>query len=237
MLNQAIKEKVSKIASDIKLHTASSKTVSRIDLHNSKTWILFSGANSTDTTFSAEVLANAFDRPLFRVDLGMLVSKYIGETEKNVNALFAEAESENPILLLDEADSLFGKRTEVKDSHDRHENQEVSYLLQRLEEYQGVVILVTNLKADIDPEYKSQFRYTVDFQSEKDDAGENIMSDEKDSGHHTNPLRHTNPNTPEPGQSYPNPPEEKEPETRTPRGRSKFSLRSSSTVCKVDTKE
>ena len=100
---------------------------------------------------------------LYRIDLSAVVSKYIGETEKNLRRIFDAAEMGGAILLFDEADALFGKRTEVKDSHDRHANVEVSYLLQRMEAYQGLAILTTNLKGSLDQAFLRRIRFVIPF--------------------------------------------------------------------------
>ena len=105
---------------------------------------LFAGPSGTGKTLAAEVLANSLQLDLFRIDLSQVVSKYIGETEKNLRRLFDEAEDSSAILFFDEADALFGKRTDVRDAHDKYANQEVAYLLQRIESYAGLVILATN---------------------------------------------------------------------------------------------
>ena len=124
---------------------------------------LFSGGSGTGKTLAAEVLAHELQLDLYRIDLAALVSKYIGETEKNLARVFAAAEASGAILLFDEADALFGKRSEVKDSHDRYANIEVSYLLQRLETYRGLAILTTNLKQAIDPAFQRRIRFIVQF--------------------------------------------------------------------------
>ena len=124
---------------------------------------LFSGGSGTGKTLAAEVLANELQLDLYRIDLAALVSKYIGETEKNLARVFAAAEASGAILLFDEADALFGKRSEVKDSHDRYANIEVSYLLQRVETYRGLAILTTNLKQAIDPAFQRRLRFIVQF--------------------------------------------------------------------------
>lgn len=124
---------------------------------------LFSGPSGTGKTFAAEVLANAFNRPLFRVDLGLLVSKYIGETEKNLNALFDAANSRDILLLFDEADSLFGKRGEVKEARDRYANMEVSHLLSRIERHHGPCILTSNLRQHLDPAFARRFQMVIEF--------------------------------------------------------------------------
>jgi hypothetical protein len=124
---------------------------------------LFSGASGTGKTMAAEVLARDLRLDLFRIDLAGVVSKYIGETEKNLKRLFDAAEGSGAILLFDEADALFGKRSEVKDSHDRYANIEISYLLQRMEEYRGLAILTTNLKSALDPAFLRRIRFVVPF--------------------------------------------------------------------------
>jgi AAA+ superfamily predicted ATPase len=124
---------------------------------------LFSGASGTGKTMAAEVLANELALDLYRIDLSAVVSKYIGETEKNLRRLFDAAEETGAILLFDEADALFGKRSEVKDSHDRYANIEVSYLLQRMEAYRGLAILTTNFRAALDPAFLRRIRFIVNF--------------------------------------------------------------------------
>jgi SpoVK/Ycf46/Vps4 family AAA+-type ATPase len=124
---------------------------------------LFSGASGTGKTMAAEVMANELKLDLYRIDLSAVVSKYIGETEKNLRRIFDAAEAGGAILLFDEADALFGKRTQVKDSHDRHANVEVSYLLQRMEAYQGLAILTTNLKDSLDTAFLRRIRFVVKF--------------------------------------------------------------------------
>jgi SpoVK/Ycf46/Vps4 family AAA+-type ATPase len=124
---------------------------------------LFTGASGTGKTMAAEVLAGELRLDLYRIDLSAIVSKYIGETEKNLRRVFDAAESGSAILLFDEADALFGKRSEVKDSHDRYANIEVSYLLQRMEAYGGLAILTTNLKQALDPAFLRRIRFVVPF--------------------------------------------------------------------------
>jgi SpoVK/Ycf46/Vps4 family AAA+-type ATPase len=114
-------------------------------------------------TMSAEIIAGELGLDLFAVDLSCVVSKYIGETEKNLSKVFDEAESTNGVLFFDECDALFGKRTEVKDSHDRYANIEVNYLLQRMDQYDGVVILATNFKSNLDHAFTRRLRYAVEF--------------------------------------------------------------------------
>jgi hypothetical protein len=124
---------------------------------------LFAGSSGTGKTMAAEILASDLQLDLFKVDLSAVVSKYIGETEKNLHRIFREAQSSNAILFFDEADALFGKRSEVKDSHDRYANIEIAYLLQRMEEYDGIVILATNLKKNLDEAFVRRMRFIVDF--------------------------------------------------------------------------
>ena len=124
---------------------------------------LFAGASGTGKTLAAEVLAHSLDLDLHQIDLAGLVSKYIGETEKNLKRVFDAAEDSGAMLLFDEADALFGKRTEVKDSHDRYANLEVSYLLQRMEAYRGLAILTTNMRHAIDSAFLRRIRFIVEF--------------------------------------------------------------------------
>jgi len=124
---------------------------------------LFAGPSGTGKTMAAEVLAIELQLDLYRIDLSAVVSKYIGETEKNLRRVFDAAEAGGAILLFDEADALFGKRSDVKDSHDRHANIEVSYLLQRMEAYRGLAILTTNLKEALDVAFLRRLRFVVDF--------------------------------------------------------------------------
>ncbi|MCC6729956.1 MAG: ATP-binding protein [Chthonomonadales bacterium] len=124
---------------------------------------LFAGPSGTGKTMAAEVLANDLRLDLYRIDLSRVVSKYIGETEKNLSRVFDAAEAGGAVLLFDEADALFGKRTEVRDSHDRYANIEVSYLLQRMECYRGLAVLTTNMKAALDPAFLRRIRFVVQF--------------------------------------------------------------------------
>ena len=124
---------------------------------------LFSGVSGTGKTMAAEVLARELRLDLYRIDLSSVVSKYIGETEKNLKKVFDAAEEGGALLLFDEADALFGKRSEVRDSHDRYANIEVGYLLQRMEAYQGLAILTTNLRSLLDPAFQRRLRFTINF--------------------------------------------------------------------------
>ncbi len=124
---------------------------------------LFAGESGTGKTYSAEVLANELRLSLYRIDLSAVVSKYIGETEKNLRKLFDAAEQGGAILFFDEADALFGKRSEVKDSHDRYANIEINYLLQRMESFSGLAILATNMKSALDQAFMRRLRFIVNF--------------------------------------------------------------------------
>jgi len=124
---------------------------------------LFAGESGTGKTMAAEVLAKALELELYRIDLSAVVSKYIGETEKNLRQVFDAAEESGAILLFDEADALFGKRSEVKDSHDRYANIEISYLLQRMEAYRGLAILTTNQRSALDSAFQRRLRFVVQF--------------------------------------------------------------------------
>lgn len=124
---------------------------------------LFAGPSGTGKTMSAEVIARDLGLELYRIDLSSVVSKFIGETEKNLERLFTEAEQSDAILFFDEADALFGKRSEVKDAHDRYANQEISYLLQRTEEYRGLVILASNLKKNMDDAFVRRLHFVIEF--------------------------------------------------------------------------
>ncbi len=124
---------------------------------------LFAGESGTGKTMAAEVIANELQLDLFRIDLSAVVNKYIGETEKNLRKLFDAAEDSGAILFFDEADALFGKRSEIKDSHDRYANIEINYLLQRMESYRGLAILATNMKSALDKAFMRRLRFIVDF--------------------------------------------------------------------------
>jgi hypothetical protein len=125
--------------------------------------VLFYGPAGTGKTLTATVLGNETSKEVYKIDLSMVVSKYIGETEKNLELLFARAEDKDWILFFDEADAIFGKRTSVRDAHDKYANQEVSYLLQRIEEFNGLVILATNMKNNIDEAFIRRFNDIVKF--------------------------------------------------------------------------
>ena len=124
---------------------------------------LFAGPSGTGKTLAAEVIAGELGLDLYAIDLAMVVDKYIGETEKNLDRLFAEAERVNGVLFFDEADALFGKRSEVHDARDRYANVEIAYLLQRMEAFDGIAILATNLRANLDDAFARRLDAVVDF--------------------------------------------------------------------------
>jgi SpoVK/Ycf46/Vps4 family AAA+-type ATPase len=124
---------------------------------------LFYGPPGTGKTFTAGLLGRYTGKEVYKIDLSMIVSKYIGETEKNLELLFSRAEDKGWILFFDEADALFGKRTNVRDAHDKYANQEVSYLLQRIEDYNGLIILATNMKNNIDDAFIRRFNAILKF--------------------------------------------------------------------------
>ncbi|HYO90098.1 MAG TPA: AAA family ATPase, partial [Pyrinomonadaceae bacterium] len=125
--------------------------------------VLFVGESGTGKTMAAEIIAGELKLDLYKIDLSCLISKYIGETEKNLSKIFAEAEQSNAVLFFDEADAIFGKRSEVKDSHDRYANIEVNYLLQRIEDYEGTVILASNFQKNIDESFTRRIRFIIEF--------------------------------------------------------------------------
>jgi SpoVK/Ycf46/Vps4 family AAA+-type ATPase len=112
---------------------------------------------------ASEIMANELGLDLYKIDLSTVISKYIGETEKNLDRIFTEARNSNSILFFDEADAVFGKRSEVRDSHDRYANIEVAYLLQKMEEYDGIVILATNLRKNLDEGFARRMHFSVEF--------------------------------------------------------------------------
>lgn len=125
--------------------------------------VLFAGPPGTGKTMAAQVLSKKLGMPLYKIDLAQIVSKYIGETEENLRVIFDEAEKSNIILMIDEMDALFGKRTKTKDSHDRYANMETSYLLQRIESYEGIVVMATNLLKNIDDAFMRRISFILHF--------------------------------------------------------------------------
>jgi len=124
---------------------------------------LFSGPSGTGKTMAAEIIAHELQLDLYKIDLSTVVSKYIGETEKNLSLIFKEGQASNAILFFDEADAIFGKRSEVKDAHDRYANIEIAYLLQKMDEYEGMVVLATNLRKNIDEAFSRRMHFTLEF--------------------------------------------------------------------------
>ncbi|MDO8578177.1 MAG: ATP-binding protein [Dehalococcoidales bacterium] len=165
VLPEAPRQKLAEIAAEVRQRLEVNKTRghgSRISRSPGIT-ALFAGPSGTGKTMAGEVLAHDLHLPLHRIDLSQVVSKYIGETEKNLRRLFDAAEGGGAILFFDEADALFGKRSAVKDSHDRYANIEINYLLQRMEDYQGLTILATNKKEALDPAFVRRLRFIVSF--------------------------------------------------------------------------
>ncbi len=159
--------KVSKIASDARLENLDLPTARLAQLRAVAAQrtgaVLLTGPSGPGKTRAAEVLASTIGRDLMRVDLGRMVSRYIGETEKNLDRVFAMAAASGAVLFFDEADALFGKRSDVKDSHDRYANIEVSYLLQKLERYRGLVVVAASMRQNIDPALLRRLRHVVDI--------------------------------------------------------------------------
>jgi SpoVK/Ycf46/Vps4 family AAA+-type ATPase len=131
---------------------------------------LFYGPPGTGKTSTAALIGKELHMPVHKIDLALVVSKYIGETEKNLELLFDRAENAGWILFFDEADALFGKRTNVRDAHDRYTNQEVSSLIKRIEDYKGLVILATNMKGNIDEAFIRRFNSIIHFTGQNSDA-------------------------------------------------------------------
>ena len=127
--------------------------------------VLFTGVSGTGKTMAASIIASGLGLELYKIDLSSVVSKYIGETEKNLSRIFHEAETANAVLFFDEADALFGKRSEVKDAHDRYANIEVGYLLQRMEEFRGMTILATNMSENMDKAFMRRLHFIVVFRA------------------------------------------------------------------------
>jgi SpoVK/Ycf46/Vps4 family AAA+-type ATPase len=151
-------ESQKQILNDISRHARDSRSQP-----GGETVVLFAGVNGTGKTIAAEVVARDLRRDLYRVDLKSILSKYIGETEKNLDRLFNAAESAGAILFFDEADALFGKRGEVKDAHDRYANIEIGYLLQRLEHFNGLAILASNNEEDTPETIRRRIRFVINF--------------------------------------------------------------------------
>lgn len=160
LLNSSTRSQIDQLRSSLQQHKNISDAKNKLP---DGFGILFLGPDGTDKSLAAAILAKEFGAEVYKVDLSKLVSKYIGETEKNLNALFERAETNGWILFFDEADALFGKRANVKDAHDRYANQEVSYLLQKIENHHGLVIVASNLKKNIDAAFLRRFRSVINF--------------------------------------------------------------------------
>jgi SpoVK/Ycf46/Vps4 family AAA+-type ATPase len=135
---------------------------------------LFCGPSGTGKTMAAQAIARALDTEMYVVDLSRVVSKYVGESEKNLDVVFSDAERAAAVLLFDEADALFGKRSEIKDAHDRYANIEVAYLLQRMEAFAGLAILTTNFRRNMDDAFLRRLRFIVEFPKPTEGAREAI---------------------------------------------------------------
>jgi len=146
------------------VQTAIKRLAPRLKQARGGVCVVFEGRAGTGKTMAASLLATSLGRQAYEVDLAAVMSKYIGETEKNLNKLFATASANHWVLLFDEADALFGKRSEVKDSHDRYANMETSYLLQRLEAYQGIWILTSNARLQLDSALKKRCKHRLIIQ-------------------------------------------------------------------------
>jgi SpoVK/Ycf46/Vps4 family AAA+-type ATPase len=162
LFSATIKKELKKVASYARKSATNNKSTGKRK-SNVKKISLFTGADSTAKTLAAEALAKSMKKDLYRIDLSQVVSKYIGETEKNLKKIFKRTENKDWILFFDEADALFGKHTKVKDSHDRYANIDINYLIQKIENYPGLVILATNKKANIDDAFLRRLRYIVNF--------------------------------------------------------------------------
>jgi len=164
------KEQISKIRDYAKNYLKTYESMG-VDKHSPRKGlnIMFSGPSKSGKTMATEVIANELKLDLFKINLSMVVTKYIGETEKNLNKIFKDAEDANAILFFDEADALFGKRSEVKDAHDRYANIEVNYLLQKMEEHEGIVILATNSREKVDQAFLKRMNFIVEFPSPNGD--------------------------------------------------------------------
>jgi SpoVK/Ycf46/Vps4 family AAA+-type ATPase len=154
-------ERIDPRSGDVTLHAEVRRQL--LPLFAGKGVALFSGPGGTGKTLAALALARELGTDVLRIDLSSLVSKYLGETEKHLDAVFADAEQSGAVLLLDEADALLGKRSQVGDSNDRYANVEVSYLLERLEAFRGVAILTSNARSNIDEECSRRLRLVVEF--------------------------------------------------------------------------
>jgi hypothetical protein len=163
VINEDLKSQIEEIRSWLRYNDALVSEFASDNRFRKGYRALFFGPPGTGKTFTAKLLGEGFQREVYKIDLSMVVSKYIGETEKNLEMLFSRAEDKKWILFFDEADALFGKRTNVRDAHDKYANQEVSYLLQRIEDYAGLIILATNFRANIDEAFVRRFNAILRF--------------------------------------------------------------------------
>jgi hypothetical protein len=163
VINDDLKKQIEEIRSWLKFNSQLMNEYGMKDRIKKGYRALFYGPPGTGKTLTAGILGNEMGKDVYKIDLSMVVSKYIGETEKNLEMLFARAEDKGWILFFDEADAIFGKRTSVRDAHDKYANQEVSYLLQRIEDYNGLIILATNMKSNIDDAFMRRFNATLRF--------------------------------------------------------------------------
>ena len=163
VLNQQTKKYVSEISNWLQLHHLFNEDENLKRKIKPGYRVLFYGPSGTGKTLTAALLGKQFNKDVYRVDLSQVVSKYIGETEKNLEGVFKKAETKNWILFFDEADALFGKRTNMQSAHDKYANQEVSYLLQRVEDYNGLLILATNFKSNLDEAFLRRFHSLIHF--------------------------------------------------------------------------
>lgn len=160
-LPETTHQRLLELASHIKHEETKSESIGHSA--NPGVIVLFAGDSGSGKTMAATVLAKHLELELYRIDLNNIVSKYIGETEKNLRRLFEVAENGSAILFFDEADALFGKRSEVKDSHDRYANVEIDYLLQCIESFQGLIILSSKMKNNIDPAFLRRLHYIIEI--------------------------------------------------------------------------
>ena len=163
VINQELNKQVDEISTWVKYNSCLMNKWGMSDRFRKGYRALFFGPPGTGKTLTAGILGNELEKEVYKIDISMVVSKFIGETEKNLELLFARAEDKGWILFFDEADALFGKRTDVRDAHDKYANQEVSYLLQRIEDYDGLIILATNKKNNIDDAFIRRFNAVLKF--------------------------------------------------------------------------
>ncbi|MEO6406774.1 MAG: ATP-binding protein [Ferruginibacter sp.] len=162
-LNNATQQQLKEIIAEFKAPQTVERKVGLSKRSRPGIKVLFHGSSGTGKSQAVAVIAKELNRPAYHIDLGAILGKYIGETKKDLHLLFRAAAHENAILFIDEAEALFGKRTNVTDAHDKYANQELSYLLGQIEEYNGLVILATNMKTNIDAAFMRRLRFIVEF--------------------------------------------------------------------------